>query len=68
MEVYLNVIETGDGTYGVEAASQRYFGKSAKYLTKSQAALIAACLPNPRRFSAGNPSVTSFAGNQKSFI
>ncbi|MGB4413314.1 MAG: monofunctional biosynthetic peptidoglycan transglycosylase [Paludibacter sp.] len=56
MEVYLNVIETGDGTYGVEAASQKYFGKSAKYLTKSQAALIAACLPNPRRFSAGNPS------------
>jgi monofunctional biosynthetic peptidoglycan transglycosylase len=56
MEVYLNVIETGDGTYGVEAASQKYFGKSAKNLTKSQAALIAACLPNPRRFSAGNPS------------
>ncbi|MCE5331048.1 MAG: monofunctional biosynthetic peptidoglycan transglycosylase [Bacteroidales bacterium] len=56
MEVYLNVIETGDGTYGVEAASQRYFGKSAKNLTKSQAALIAACLPNPRRFNAGNPS------------
>jgi len=56
MEVYLNVIETGKGIYGVEAASQKYFGKSADRLTKSQAALIAACLPNPRRFNAGYPS------------
>ena len=56
MEVYLNVIEMGDGIYGVEAASQHYFGKSAAKLTKSQAALIAACLPNPRKYNAGNPS------------
>lgn len=56
MEVYLNVIEMGDGVYGVEAAAQEHFGVHASELTKSQAALIAACLPNPRKFSAGHPS------------
>lgn len=56
MEVYLNVIETGDGIYGVEAAANEYFDKSAAKLTKSQSALIAVCLPNPRKFNAGNPS------------
>ena len=56
MEVYLNVIEMGDGIYGVEAAAQEYFGIHASQLTKSQAALIAACLPNPRRFNPGKPS------------
>lgn len=56
MEVYLNIVETGDGVYGVEAASQKFFHKSAADLTKSQAALIAASLPNPRKFKIGNPS------------
>ena len=56
MEVYLNVIETGDGLYGVEAASEEYFGVNASQLSRSQAATIAACLPNPRRFNAGRPS------------
>jgi len=56
MEVYLNVIETGKGMYGVEAASEEYFGIHASQLSRSQAALIAACLPNPRRFDAGHPS------------
>jgi len=56
MEVYLNVIETGKGIYGVEAASEEYFGVNASQLSRSQAALIAACLPNPRRFNAGDPS------------
>lgn len=56
MEVYLNVIEMGDGIYGVEAASLEYFGIHASQLSKSQAAAIAACLPNPRRFHANNPS------------
>jgi len=55
MEVYLNVIEMGDGIYGAEAASKTYFRKSAKKLTKEQAATIASILPNPRRFSARNP-------------
>lgn len=56
MEVYLNVIEMGKGIYGVEAASQEYFHKSASKLSKSEAAAIAAVLPNPRRWNAGKPS------------
>lgn len=56
MEVYLNVIEMGHGIYGAEAASQEYFHKSANKLTKHQAALIVATLPNPRKFNAGKPS------------
>ena len=56
MEVYLNIIEMGDGIYGAEAASQHYFRKSAANLSNQQAAAIAAILPNPRKFSASNPS------------
>lgn len=56
MEVYLNVIEMGDGVYGAQAASKSFFKKDAKYMTKAEAALIAAVLPNPRRFSAAKPS------------
>ncbi|MEC3878391.1 monofunctional biosynthetic peptidoglycan transglycosylase [Parapedobacter sp. 10938] len=56
LEVYLNVIETGDGLYGAEAAAQHYYGKSAKSLTKRQAALIVAVLPNPRRWSPAKPT------------
>lgn len=55
MEVYLNVIEMGDGIYGAEAASQFYFTKPASQLTKTQAATIASILPNPRRYSASRP-------------
>lgn len=51
MEVYLNVIEMGPGIYGVEAAAQAYFNKSAKKLTKAEAAMIIACLPNPKKFT-----------------
>jgi monofunctional biosynthetic peptidoglycan transglycosylase len=56
MEVYLNVIETGDGIYGAEAASQKYFKRSAKKLSRNQAALIAAIIPNPIKYSAIHPS------------
>jgi len=56
MEVYLNVIEMGDGIYGAEAAAKNYFHTSAKALSAGQSALIAACLPNPRKFNAGLPS------------
>lgn len=56
MEVYLNIIEMGDGIYGAEAASQIYFSRSASNLTNKQAAAIAVILPNPRKFSATNPS------------
>lgn len=56
MEVYLNVIEMGNGIYGAEAASQKYFNKPAAYLTRDQAALIAAILPNPRKWDPSRPS------------
>lgn len=49
LEVYLNVIEMGDGIFGIEMASQKYFNKPAKNLTRQEAAMIAACLPNPKR-------------------
>ncbi len=66
MEVYLNVIETGDGIYGVEMAAQHYFNKPAKKLTKSEATAIAACLPNPRKYNPKKPS--AFVNHRKSFI
>lgn len=50
-EVYLNVAEMGPGIFGVEAAAQNYFRKHAKNLTKQEAAMIAACLPNPKLFT-----------------
>lgn len=56
MEVYLNSIEMGDGIYGAEAVAKDHFGKSAYQLSKSEAALIAASLPNPIRFNSGKPS------------
>ncbi len=55
MEVYLNSIEMGNGIYGAEAASQFYFKIPAKNLSRSQAAAIAAVLPNPRKYSANPP-------------
>ena len=54
MEVYLNIIEFGDGIYGCEAAAQHYFNKSAKELTKTEAAQLAVSLPNPRKFNPNN--------------
>lgn len=56
LEVYLNVAEMGPGIFGIEAASRHYFGKSAKELTKREAALIAACLPSPKKRSPVSPS------------
>jgi monofunctional glycosyltransferase len=56
MEVYLNIAETGIGTYGVEAGAQRYFGKSAANLTRQEAARIAAVLPQPKKREAKAPS------------
>lgn len=56
LTVYLNVAEFGDGIFGVEAAAQRYFHKPASRLTMSEAALLAAVLPNPIRFKASAPS------------
>lgn len=56
LERYLNSIEMGQGVFGVEAASQYYFGKSAKDLSKSEAAWIAVILPNPKEYDPKNPS------------
>lgn len=56
LEVYANVIEWGHGIYGVEAAAQHYFGKSTNDLSTYQVALLAAVVPNPRRWDAGNPT------------
>lgn len=56
LEVYLNVIEMGDGIYGAEAAAEQFFKKPAKNLTRHDAALIAATLPNPRKWSPAKPT------------
>jgi monofunctional biosynthetic peptidoglycan transglycosylase len=64
LEVYLNAAEFGPGVFGAEAASRRYFGKSARRLTLEEAALLAAVLPSPKRMSPARPSayVRSRAG------
>ena len=67
LELYLNVAEWGPGIYGVEAASQRYFGKPAAKLTRYQAALLAAVLPAPRDWSA-NPPGEYVAGRASSIV
>lgn len=50
LETYLNVAEMGEGVFGVEAAAQHYFHKPAYKLTRKEAAMIAACLPNPKKY------------------
>lgn len=66
VEVYLNVIEMGDGIYGIEAASQFYYDKPAAKLNRSQAAMIAAVLPNPRRWNPTKP--TGYIRGRQSWI
>jgi monofunctional biosynthetic peptidoglycan transglycosylase len=56
LEIYLNVIEWGDGVYGVEAAAQSYFHKSAAELDRAEAALLAACIINPRAMNPSRPT------------
>ncbi|MBD3749275.1 MAG: monofunctional biosynthetic peptidoglycan transglycosylase [Sphingobacteriales bacterium] len=56
LEVYLNVIEMGDGVYGAESACQNYFHHSAHSLTKGEAALLIAVLPNPLKWSPAKPT------------
>ncbi|MDN3669000.1 monofunctional biosynthetic peptidoglycan transglycosylase [Echinicola jeungdonensis] len=56
MEVYLNVIEMGDGIYGVEAAAQQFYHKPASQLSRGEAAMMAAILPNPLRWSPAKPT------------
>lgn len=61
LEVYLNVIEMGDGNFGIEPASRHYFHKSAKDLTRQEAALIMCSLPNPKKYSI--QPVSAFVAN-----
>src|SRR5690606_30137969 len=56
MEVYLNIVELGNGVYGAEAASQEFFQKPANKITKEQAATLAVVLPSPLKYNAKKPS------------
>ncbi len=56
LELYLNIAEMGPGIFGIEAAANHYFGKTARALGKHEAALIAACLPNPKVYRVDRPS------------
>ncbi len=56
LEVYLNVAETGKGLFGVEAAARKYFKKPAKKLSPKESAMIAACLPSPKKYKVSPPS------------
>lgn len=66
LTVYLNIAEFGDGIFGVEEASQRYFHKPASRLTMSEAALLAGVLPNPIRYKAAAPS--GYVRNRQAWI
>lgn len=66
LTIYLNIAEFGDGVFGVEAAAQRYFHKPASRLSLSEAALLAAVLPNPIRFKANAPS--GYVRNRQAWI
>jgi len=66
LEIYLNVVELGTGIYGAAAASRYYFGKSPSQLSDREAALLAAVLPSPRRYSVADPS--DFVREQRDWI
>ncbi len=66
VEVYLNVIEMGEGIYGIEAASQHFYKKPAKELSRQQSAYIAATLPNPRRWNPTKP--TNYLRSRQAWI
>lgn len=66
LEIYLNMIEWGEGVYGAEAASQHYFNKTAQNLTRSEAAYLAAIIPNPRLYT--NPAFSRKADRRRNMI
>lgn len=66
LEVYLNSVEWGNGIFGAEAAAQYHFGVAAPYLSARQASQLAAVLPNPRAWSAGQPS--AYVNNRAAWI
>ena len=64
IEVYLNVVETGPGLYGVESAAQYFFNKSTHALTEEEAALLVSCFPNPKERDPRQPSLESITRQQ----
>jgi monofunctional biosynthetic peptidoglycan transglycosylase len=66
LDVYLNVIEMGKGVYGIEAASQAYFNKAAKNISRTEAAMIAGCLPNPKKYTV--KPLSRFVSYKQSWI
>ncbi len=66
LEMYLNVIEMGKGIFGIQAASQNYFHKDASQISRKQAAMIAACLPNPKKFTV--KPLSSFVAQKSNWI
>lgn len=68
LELYVNVIETGPGIYGVEAAARQYFGVSAAGLTREQSAAIAAVLPNPKKWNPAKPGPALRRGQHRILI
>lgn len=66
LEVYLNVIEMGKGIYGIEAASQSFFNKPAASLSRIEAASIASCLPNPKKYSV--KPLSNYVANRRQWV
>jgi monofunctional biosynthetic peptidoglycan transglycosylase len=66
LEVYLNTIEMGKGIYGIEAAAQVYFKKPANHLTRTEAAIIASCLPNPKKYTV--KPLSGFVANKYPWV
>lgn len=67
LEMYLNVIEMGDGIFGIERASNIYFNKPAGNLSRQEAAMIAACLPNPKRLKV-KPLSSYVVGRSRTIV
>ena len=68
LEVYLNVIEMGRGVYGIEAAAKKNFKKSAKQLSRQEAAMIASCLPNPKIYTIKSNKRSTTGGPKYAWI
>ncbi len=66
LEIYLNVVEMGEGVFGIEMAAKKYFNKPAKNLTRQEAAMIAACLPNPKRYTV--KPLSSYVSSRSQFV
>jgi len=66
LEMYLNVVEMGEGVFGIEMAANKYFNKPAKNLTRPEAAMIAACLPNPKRYTV--KPLSSYVSSRSQFV